>query len=510
MASGHGTEPAHQQRVQRKEDDILSFERVAVPLIAARRDVEIEERVQRARRLRTGSTSSRHADGRPGSGTYPMKTAATTPTTSTPIRVTRNGSATARTASSQDAPDAAARESLAVLSRIHMQSVAPKSPRFAAAVVAVAVLGTRLPVLLCGALAVTIVGTVPPPAAEAVWRVSSHELANLLARWDTFYYYTIASDGYHWDPSVFRHYNVVFFPLYPLLMRWGGAALGGHPLLAGLIRVAGGFRRRAAAALPARGPRARRGLRLARRPAALDLSLRAVLLAVYTESLFLLLSVGAFYAMRRGSLGWVAACGFAAGLTRPNGFWLALPLASSPSGRQGGSGRVRARVLRSRGRWRCSRPACRCSASRCSRAILQLRFGDALAWVHGQAAWGVPLLLRAGAPDPGKLPGEAIVKPIEVIAWMGNIAAFIAAVCAIRPISRKLGPAYGAWIAVNIFPPVAAHLFMSLGRFASVLFPLFFWLAIRIPRDRVRRVAFAFAAGQALFATWFFLWRPVV
>ena len=141
---------------------------------------------------------------------------------------------------------------------------------------------------------------------------------------------------------------------------------------------------------------------------------------------------------------------------------------------------------------------------------LQLRFGDALAWLHGQAAWGVPLMLRAGAPDPGKLPGEPAIKPIEVIAWIGNIAAFIAAVCAIRPISRRLGPAYGAWIAVNIFPPVAAHLFMSLGRFTSVLFPVFFWMAIRIPRERLMRVALAFAACQAVLATWFFLWRPVV
>jgi hypothetical protein len=143
-------------------------------------------------------------------------------------------------------------------------------------------------------------------------------------------------------------------------------------------------------------------------------------------------------------------------------------------------------------------------------AYLQLRFGDAFAWVHGQAAWGVPLMLRRGAPDPGKLPGEAAIKPIEVVTWIGNIAAFAAATYAIRPISRRLGFAYGLWIAVNIFPPVVAHLFMSLGRFVSILFPFFFWLAIRIPRDRVIRVAGVFAACQAVLAVWFFLWRPVV
>src|SRR5437660_10051382 len=94
-------------------------------------------------------------------------------------------------------------------------------------------IGTRLAILLLGAIAVTIVGTMPAPTAEALWRVSSNELVNLQARWDTDFYHQIATVGYRWDPSAFLHQNVVFFPLYPLLMRWGGALLGGHPLLAG-------------------------------------------------------------------------------------------------------------------------------------------------------------------------------------------------------------------------------------------------------------------------------------
>jgi len=391
-----------------------------------------------------------------------------------------------------------------------MQSVVPKARMSPAAVAGAAVLGTRLPVLLIGALAVTIVGTVPPPAAEAIWRVSSHELFNLLARWDTFFYYTIAVDGYSWNAAVFHHYNVVFFPLYPLLMRWGGAVLGGHPLAAGLIVSLTAF----AGALILI-------YRLAELELGDDYAWRVSLListfpyalyfsAVYTESLFLFLSVGAFYAMRRGRLGWAALCGLAVGLTRPNGFWLALPLAllvvwpadcdRSDAGSSHASSLPLALVV-------AFLPAVGVTLFS---IYLQLKFGDALAWVHGQAAWGVPMLLRAGAPDPGKLPGEALIKPIEVITWIGNIAAFCAAVYAIRPISRRLGLAYGAWIAVNIFPPVVAHLFMSLGRFTSVLFPVFFWMAIRIPRERLIRGAGAFAAGQAILAMWFFLWRPVV
>jgi hypothetical protein len=391
-----------------------------------------------------------------------------------------------------------------------MQSVVRKNEPSPAVVVATAVLATRVPVLLCGAIAVWIVGTIPPPAAEAVWRVSSHEVANMLARWDTFFYYTIATDGYHWNPAVFQHYNVVFFPLYPMLMRWGGFLLGGHPLIAGLVISLVAF----AGALVLL-------YRLARLELGDDYGWRVVLLmstfpyalyfsAVYTESLFLFLSVGAFYAMRRGHSGRAAMCGLAAGLTRPNGFWLALPLAllvcwpASTEG-SGANDPPRARL-----------PQLVLVAIvpivgvLIFSAYLQVRFGDPIAWVHGQAAWGVPLMLRRGAPDPIKLPGEAAIKPIEVITWIGNIAAFIGAFSAVRPISRRLGPAYGAWIVVNIIPPVIAHLFMSLGRFVSVLFPFFFWLAVRIPRDRLPRVATMFAAGQIVLAIWFFLWRPVV
>src|SRR5262245_52876580 len=163
-----------------------------------------------------------------------------------------------------------------------------------------ALLFTRLPVLLAGMLAVSIFGTQPPPVAEALWRVAPTELSNLLARWDTFYYHSIAVTGYSWDPNVFRHDNVVFFPLYPLLMRWGGALIGGHPLIAGLVVSLAAFT--GAIALV---------YRLALLELGQDGARRAVLLlvtfpyafffsVVYTESLFLLLSVGAFYAMRRG------------------------------------------------------------------------------------------------------------------------------------------------------------------------------------------------------------------
>lgn len=374
-------------------------------------------------------------------------------------------------------------------------------------------IGTRLPVLLLGALAVTVIGTVPAPTAEALWRVSPNELVNLQARWDTDFYYQIATTGYHWDPSVFLHQNVVFFPLYPLLMRWGGALLGGHPLLAGTIVSLAAF----AGAIV-----------LLYRLAALELgedkAWPVILLVstypfalfysvVYTESLFLLLTVGAFYAMRRRYLLLAALCGVAAGLARPNGFWLALPLlwlaataASSPPD-----------ATSPHPWWRDRRRVAAVlvalaplAGTAIFSAYLYGRFGDALAWMHGQAAWGMPLLGRGPAPDPVRTAEDLRVKVSEVLVYVGDITAFFWAATSILPVTRRLGIAYGLWVAVNIFPPVAAHLFISLGRFTAVLFPLFFWLALVVPRQRLTRVAVAFAVCQAILAVGFFLWRPVV
>jgi hypothetical protein len=390
-----------------------------------------------------------------------------------------------------------------------MDTIVRTTTRSSAAAVAWIVLGMRLPLLLAGALAVAMVGTVPPPVSEALWRVSPHELANLFARWDTFFYYSIATTGYNWNPVLFTYQNVVFFPLYPLLMRWSGMLIGGHPMIAGLIISLSAFAG---------------GLALLYRLAVLELgeeyASRVVLLlsafpyalffsAIYTESLFLFLSVGAFYAMRRGRTNWAALCGLAAGLTRPNGFWLSLPLACLalwPSERETSQTAARRSVPLPLGLLVACTPLV---GTAIFSAYLYIRFDDALAWVHGQAAWGVPLLGRWPAPDPIPLRSDLEVRMTEWIVYVGNIAAFVTAALAIRPVVRRVGLAYGIWIAANIFPPVGEHLFLSMGRFVSVLFPVFFWLAVSIPETRLWLVTGAFVAGQALLSVWFFLWRPV-
>src|SRR5207247_10918956 len=104
-----------------------------------------------------------------------------------------------------------------------------------------------------------------------------------------------------------------------------------------------------------------------------------------------------------------------------------------------------------------------------------LRFGDPLAWVHGQRAWGMPLLGRGPAPDPVRTPEDLRVKYTEVIVYIGDIVAFFVAAAAIRPVARRLGIAYALWSAIHIFPPVAAHLCISAGTSTAVLVPMPLW-----------------------------------
>ena len=378
---------------------------------------------------------------------------------------------------------------------------APWRPAGFAALAAVTL--TRLPILLIGTAAVIVFGTWPPPTAEALWRVSPTEVGNLLARWDTFWYHSIATGGYHWDATVFRHENVVFFPLYPLLMRVGGQLLGGHPLVAGVLVSLVSFA--GAMALLHRFAADELGeeyawpviLLISTYPFALFYS------TVYTESLFLFLTVGAFYAMGRGHLFLAALAGLAAGLTRPNGCWLAAPLLWMA---------LESRLPR--------RPPRRVTAMVAAlaplagttiySAYLFSKFGDALAWVHGQAAWGVQILLRRGAEDGVPFVRDWTMNATDVLNWIFNIVAFAVAILAIRPVWRRFGPPYALWIGLSIFPPFLAHLFMSVGRFTAVLFPLFFWLVTIVPRAKLWRVAGWFAAIQGGFAILFFLWRPVV
>jgi hypothetical protein len=148
-------------------------------------------------------------------------------------------------------------------------------------------------------------------------------LANVLvapaARYDSVWYLWIAHAGYAFGPAA------AFFPLLPLLLAAGGW-LTGSALAAGVVvslaalgAAVWGLYRLTELELGAAAARAS-VLILLFFPTALYLS------AVYTESLFLALSVGSVYAGRRGRWAVAGVLGGLASATRSSGVLLVLPL----------------------------------------------------------------------------------------------------------------------------------------------------------------------------------------
>src|SRR3954449_7383664 len=137
------------------------------------------------------------------------------------------------------------------------------------------------------------------------------------ARWDSVWYLAVSHDGYGTDPA-----RPAFFPLYPLLLR----ALGSDIVLGILLSLAcfaiGSlllYRLTSIELGPAAaGPAV---MALALFPGSLYFSM------VYSEALFLALSVGAVYAARTGRWAWAGALGALAAATRSAGVVLLLPLA---------------------------------------------------------------------------------------------------------------------------------------------------------------------------------------
>ncbi len=140
-------------------------------------------------------------------------------------------------------------------------------------------------------------------------------------RFDTLHYIHLALYGY--EPGTT---HTVFPPLYPLLIRWVGAVLGGHHMLAAMLisnlAAIGYFLLFYLLASEEVGRRAAgKGLLFA---AIYPWSF--VLLSAYTEPIFLVWVTLAFWLAQQGR-GWAAGlCGALAALTRLSGALLALPL----------------------------------------------------------------------------------------------------------------------------------------------------------------------------------------
>jgi hypothetical protein len=342
-----------------------------------------------------------------------------------------------------------------------------------------------------------------------------------LARWDAVWFLSVANYGYDEADSP-RH---AFFPLYPLLARGVGELGGGSPeavLIASYLVALAAFL--AALALLYRLTALELGRRVAW-PALLLLCVFPGSLyfgAPYSESLFLLCSVGAFYAARTGRWAWAGAAVAAASGTRSAGILLLLPLVTiylSQSGR-----RLRPDVL-----WLALAPLGLAAYA----AYLWIAFGDPLSfsqvqdlwnrsfagpfvgvWDGASAAFDGVRQLGSGSRETAYFE-QAAGDPLRIAAQNLILFGFLCfAAVAVVGVLRRLPAAYGLYVvaalALPLSYPVSAQPLMSLPRFLAVLFPVFMWLAAACEqRQIVERVAIASAILLGLFVTQFATWHWV-
>jgi Mannosyltransferase (PIG-V) len=348
-------------------------------------------------------------------------------------------------------------------------------------------------------------------------RSLAEPLLSPLARWDAAWYLRIAESGYGGSDV-----RAAFFPLYPMLVRAVAAPFGASPgalLVAAYVVSLAAFL--GALVLLHRLVSLELGRPLAQ-PALLLLAVfpAAVFFgAPYSESLFLLLAVGAFYAARTGRWAWAGAAAAGAAATRSAGVLLLLPLAMLWWS-------ARPRKLRDAA-WLLLGPLGLAAYA----AFLGLAEGDALRFLDVQDAWSRELTVPlAGAWDGfgaavdgarQLLSGqrevvyfeEAAGDPYRIAAI--NLMLFgslVFALVACAGCLRRLPKAYGAWVAASlVLPltfPVEPQPLMSLPRFLAVLFPIFMWLAVWSEERRATaRVAAVSALGLGLFTAQFASWH---
>jgi hypothetical protein len=341
------------------------------------------------------------------------------------------------------------------------------------------------------------------------------DLLSPLARWDATWYLGIARDGYEGG------LDAAFFPLYPLLVRAlvlpfpseGALLLSAYAVSLGCFLGALWLLHRLVELELGRDVATASVWLLALFPAALYFG------APYSESLFLLVSVGAFYAARTGRWAWAGGLAAAASATRSAGLVLLVPLAliwleSRPR---------RASALG----WLALAPLGVAAYA----LYLGVDHGDAFAFVDAQeawhrdfagpfvgiwdgavAAWDGARQLASGSRETvyfERAGGDPMAAArINLMLFASLVFAAVAVVGAFRRLPRAYGAYALAALAIPLSFPVDPQPLMSLPRFLAVLFPLFVWLAVVTEeRGRTVPVAAVSAAGLALFTVGFASWE---
>jgi hypothetical protein len=389
---------------------------------------------------------------------------------------------------------------------------------------ALAFLATRLVVWVTAMLAVHFAGLsnraddFDPTGLTSGFGSFADVLVAPAARWDATWFLQIAHDGYV-DTT-----HAAFFPLYPFLARavgllFGSALVGGIVVsfAAGIVALAVLHR----LAVLELGPRAAHAAvwLLACFPAAFFLS------AVYSESLFLALSLGSVYAARTDRWGWAGVLGGLAATTRSAGVVLLVALAVlwwQSSARRPRDLLMLGLVPGGLAAYCLGLAAAGLDGMAPFDAQEQWfrHFAGPYvgAWDGAVAAWDGARQLLSGSRTPVYFEQAGGDPYVNAAHNLELFATLVATVPMLIGALRRLPPAYGLYalaaLALPLSYPVEPQPLMSLPRFVLVLFPLFLWLGTwaRPPargRWRLPLLGAGFLGLQALAAAEFATWHWV-
>ena len=319
-------------------------------------------------------------------------------------------------------------------------------------------------------------------------------LIDVWARWDSVWFLRIAQDGYGGTEEA----AAAFYPLYPLLVGGLGRVLLGHYVLAGVIvslaACLGAFvllYRLAAPRLGDQGAR-RTVLYLAVFPFAIFLG------AVYSESLFLVATLGAFALAERGSFLGAGVTAGLAWLTRPLGIAL-LPALALLAWRSPRRGQALLQLLAAPALfalyplylwWRVDDPLAFVRAEDTwSRDLSPLGPLGGL-WDGLRAGWAGVRQLSSGSDSTRYWSAVQDTDPDRVAAINLSQLAFLVLFAALAVVAwRRFGAPYGLFAALSLAIPLSVPSerwpLLSIQRFGLAVFPLFMALAVLGSRPRV-------------------------
>jgi hypothetical protein len=301
---------------------------------------------------------------------------------------------------------------------------------------------------------------------------STAPILQSLTSGDGFWYVGIAASGYHLEPLKGAFHDYVFFPLWPFVIRIASFFTAGDLVVAGILaaNVAFGlaliaFEHLSRPILGARGA--------VTAAAFLTFAPGGVAFAmIYSDSLFLLLSLAAVLAARRGAYPLMSLLFALAALTRLPGIVLVVPLAIVIGERQGWH--VHRAWL-----WLASGPVALASFL----GYLWWLTGDVLAYPRAQAIWNEP-------PDtygPSGIP--AIPTSLIVLALVVVVAIYLFQLVYLR--ASGIPRADVGYVVAGLVALALAVRIVSLPRYLAVLWP-FSWLFTARRSQAFKAVALGF------------------